>query len=69
MRWMNIQEEFKNRGNEDNTYIYVSGISHGVYSCFQVKQIKSDPLICTHSRVFQGCVMGPCVLLGPPDPI
>lgn len=30
---MNIQERFRN-GNEDDTYIYVSGISHGVLFLF-----------------------------------
>lgn len=39
---MNIQERFRN-GNEDDTYIYISGISHGVYSCFPGKTNKIRP--------------------------
>lgn len=58
------------QGNEDNTYIYVSGISHGVYSCFPGKTNKIRPSdLYTFSRVFQGCVMGALMTLtGTPRP-
>lgn len=42
MRWMNIQERFKNRGNEDNTYIYVSVGSP--MSLFLFSRVKTNKI-------------------------
>lgn len=72
MRWMNIQERFRNRGMRI-THIYtLVGSPMGFIPVFQVKQIKSDPLICTHFHVFSKgvCDGGPDDLdWDPPHPV
>ena len=56
-------------GNEDDIYM-LAGSPMGFIPFFQVKQMKSDPLICTHfTRFSRVCVTGALTTLtGPKAP-
>lgn len=57
------------QANEDDIHIYMlAGSPMGFIPFFQVKQIKSDPLICTHFTCFSRvCVTGGLTTLTGPE--